>query len=46
MRLLKEQNNRRFDAPWDDHITIRMGVALCGLHPRIECPVCLAAGIE
>ena len=45
MRLLKEQNNRRFDAPWDDHITIRMGVALC-VHPRIECPVCLAAGIE
>jgi len=45
MRLLKEQNNRRFDAPWDDHITIRMGWR-CAAHPRIDCPVCLAAGIE
>jgi hypothetical protein len=25
MGLLKEQNNRRLDAPWDDHVTLRMG---------------------
>ena len=43
--LLKEQNNRRLDAPWDDHLPSQ-GLAPCGLHPRIECPVCLAAGIE
>jgi hypothetical protein len=45
MGLLKEQNNRRLDAPWDDQLPSH-GLAPCGLHPRIECPVCLAAGIE
>jgi hypothetical protein len=35
MRLLKEENNRSFNALWDDHVTLR-GAAPRGFHPRME----------
>jgi hypothetical protein len=46
MRLLKEQNSRSFDAPWDDHATLRGGCPRAATIPQSNVLPRVAAGIE